>query len=425
MAISVARRRGTNRENQTFVGNDGEITVNTTSKTLHVHIGDGIAGGTELATADLNNVSTTPFTKDRGVDVTLDLDYGPALMRADMKNFGNGTYNNDSAVESALKTTYSLASTDATNINTTDMTLSTREGDGPILARADAVNINTADLVDPNKHPTGSSVGNKPLAYADLSNASGITEGFAQKDMSNVDNGTLAIAKADPLSSADKPLAYADLSNMTTDALTSKDVQFTTFMDTSTLSTDETRYPNSPTVQRVVTAAIAGFREVPGTTSADQDKSPYFLRLDYDMEAVGWGYDWSNIIPAEAVYVTKESEAEGGTPQTELVPIDSLLTNLENRVTLLDSSKAPLLFADEENGIALTLTTAFVDNPYDPGERIKVPAYEISSTNDKAAWGNITGTLSDQDDLADAFEEVNTKIGEKASVIIRDWSVTE
>ena len=55
MAKLLRLRRGTNTQHTTFTGAEGEVTVNTTNDSLHVHDGT-TAGGTELAKADLSNV---------------------------------------------------------------------------------------------------------------------------------------------------------------------------------------------------------------------------------------------------------------------------------------------------------------------------------------------------------------------------------
>jgi len=58
MAKLLRLRRGTDTQHTTFTGAEGEVTVNTTNDSLHVHDGS-TAGGTELAKADLSNVDGT------------------------------------------------------------------------------------------------------------------------------------------------------------------------------------------------------------------------------------------------------------------------------------------------------------------------------------------------------------------------------
>ena len=58
MATQLQIRRGTNTQNASFTGAEGELSVNTTNDSVHVHDGS-TAGGFQLARADLNNVSDT------------------------------------------------------------------------------------------------------------------------------------------------------------------------------------------------------------------------------------------------------------------------------------------------------------------------------------------------------------------------------
>jgi len=57
MAIQLQVRRGTSAQHATFTGAAGELTLNTTRNTLHVHDGS-TASGFETARADLTNVIT-------------------------------------------------------------------------------------------------------------------------------------------------------------------------------------------------------------------------------------------------------------------------------------------------------------------------------------------------------------------------------
>lgn len=57
MATQVQFRRGTTTQHNSFTGANGEISVNTTTETLHVHDGS-TAGGFPLARADGNNIGT-------------------------------------------------------------------------------------------------------------------------------------------------------------------------------------------------------------------------------------------------------------------------------------------------------------------------------------------------------------------------------
>ena len=61
MPTQVQLRRGTTVQHESFTGAQGEVTVNTTKKTIVVHDGSTV-GGTEIAKADLSNVSTITAT---------------------------------------------------------------------------------------------------------------------------------------------------------------------------------------------------------------------------------------------------------------------------------------------------------------------------------------------------------------------------
>ena len=61
MPTEVQLRRGTTVQHESFTGALGEVTVNTTKKTIVVHDGS-TAGGTEIAKADLSNVGTITAT---------------------------------------------------------------------------------------------------------------------------------------------------------------------------------------------------------------------------------------------------------------------------------------------------------------------------------------------------------------------------
>ena len=58
MAIQIQLRQGTTTEHNTFTGAVGEVTVDTTNKTLRVHDGSTV-GGTRLATLTGGLVPTT------------------------------------------------------------------------------------------------------------------------------------------------------------------------------------------------------------------------------------------------------------------------------------------------------------------------------------------------------------------------------
>lgn len=58
MARQIQLRRGTAEQHEQFIGADGEVTVDTTNRTLRVHDGE-TPGGVALAQSDLNNLTNT------------------------------------------------------------------------------------------------------------------------------------------------------------------------------------------------------------------------------------------------------------------------------------------------------------------------------------------------------------------------------
>lgn len=62
MSRQIQIRRGSATEHNTFIGAIGEITMDTTNKTLRVHDGE-TAGGIELARSDMSNLSTNGMTQ--------------------------------------------------------------------------------------------------------------------------------------------------------------------------------------------------------------------------------------------------------------------------------------------------------------------------------------------------------------------------
>ena len=61
MPTQLQLRRGTNSEMSSFTGAVGELTVNTTNKSLHLHDGS-TAGGIEFARVDLSNSTGSAAT---------------------------------------------------------------------------------------------------------------------------------------------------------------------------------------------------------------------------------------------------------------------------------------------------------------------------------------------------------------------------
>ena len=101
MAVRLQLRKGTATEHNTFTGANGEVTVDTTNKTLRVHDGTTV-GGTQLATLTgaviLNNTLTSTSTTQ-----ALTAAQGKVL---NDQAFGIGQTWQDVTASRALGTTY-------------------------------------------------------------------------------------------------------------------------------------------------------------------------------------------------------------------------------------------------------------------------------------------------------------------------------
>ena len=74
-SYAIQRRRGTAAEHGSFTGLAGELTVNTTRNSIHVHDAS-TAGGHELAKADLSNLATTALNGSLLIDTDNAYDLG-------------------------------------------------------------------------------------------------------------------------------------------------------------------------------------------------------------------------------------------------------------------------------------------------------------------------------------------------------------
>src|SRR6056300_1421560 len=89
MPTQVQFRRGTDSQSSTFTGAAGEITLNLTNDSIHVHDGS-TAGGFELARADLSNAEGTTVSAGTGITkVGTTLSIGQ-----DVATTANVTFNN-------------------------------------------------------------------------------------------------------------------------------------------------------------------------------------------------------------------------------------------------------------------------------------------------------------------------------------------
>jgi len=90
----VQLRRGTTAENEAFTGAVGEITIDTTKKTILVHDG-ATQGGTETLKADMSNLGTNALAVDGTISVADSA--GDATVR--ITNLATPTANNDAATK--------------------------------------------------------------------------------------------------------------------------------------------------------------------------------------------------------------------------------------------------------------------------------------------------------------------------------------
>lgn len=70
MTTALKRRRGTDSNHDSFTGLDGELSVNTTNKSVHVHDGTTV-GGFETMRTDFNNASDVTSTINFSIGTTL------------------------------------------------------------------------------------------------------------------------------------------------------------------------------------------------------------------------------------------------------------------------------------------------------------------------------------------------------------------
>ena len=85
MATQLQIRRGTTAQMNAFTGAEGELAVNTTTDTVHVHDGS-TAGGFALAKADGSNIGTYA-----GSFTTLTVDTNTLVVDATNNRVGIGT----------------------------------------------------------------------------------------------------------------------------------------------------------------------------------------------------------------------------------------------------------------------------------------------------------------------------------------------
>ena len=138
MAKLLKLRRGTDTQHSSFTGAEGEVTVNTTNDSLHVHDGT-TAGGRELLRTDLSNLPA-------GTIDNADINNSAAIANSKLATSGvtSGTYGSSSAIPSitvndrGIVTSATTNAIDSTSISNGECTFT---GDGDLLALDAKINI--------------------------------------------------------------------------------------------------------------------------------------------------------------------------------------------------------------------------------------------------------------------------------------------
>ena len=235
---AVSFRKGNTEENSAFAGVAGEIVADlgansqdSTQATIVLHTGSGLAGGIRMAREDMNNITTESINNLANFQYTDGGATSYGLARRNLSNYINNNVNAE-VVEPKLKTDYKIASRDASDINTSNLSGpdgnagdNNAPGGGLKLATRTLSNLHAIgedkvkklsytywlDTIDTEylattnsiEYPSGSEsmhhrLHGKNLAYA---------------DMSNVNTASLAeLAQQDP--HLGKNLAYWDLTNV-------------------------------------------------------------------------------------------------------------------------------------------------------------------------------------------------------------------
>ena len=219
---AVSFRKGNTEENNSFAGVAGEIVADlgansqdTSNATIVLHTGNGAAGGIRMAREDLNNITTESINNLASFEQVADSGgtyYG--LARRNLSNYVNNNVNAE-VIEPRLKADYKIASQNARDINTTELT--GPDGDqGDNDAPGGGLKLATRTLS--NLHNSGKTVV-KQLSY---------TYWLSMVDTAHLaeDNGTVYPAGSGDIyhrptgpNQPNKKLAYADMSNVNTEDL--------------------------------------------------------------------------------------------------------------------------------------------------------------------------------------------------------------
>ena len=189
MPTQLQLRRGSNSDMSSFTGAEGELTVNTTNKSLHLHDGS-TSGGIEFARADLSN-STASWTVSDGSN-TSTIVVGTDTLTV------NGTSNQiDVAVgtDSVTISTPDSGVTAASYGSSTAIPVVTVDAKGRVTAVTTAsITSSTPGIVD-NSNATAITIGSdESVTLTSTVTTTGITVNTdADSSLSIADSGTNAI----------------------------------------------------------------------------------------------------------------------------------------------------------------------------------------------------------------------------------------
>ena len=118
MTTAVQRRRGTATEHSSFTGLEGELSVNTTNESVHVHDGS-TAGGFELARADASNIVATSIDINGGTIDGTTIGASSASTGAFTTLTASGAFTSVGIDDNATSTAITIDSSENVGIGTT------------------------------------------------------------------------------------------------------------------------------------------------------------------------------------------------------------------------------------------------------------------------------------------------------------------
>jgi hypothetical protein len=196
MATQVQLRRGDNTAHGSFTGVVGEVTVNTTNDSIHVHDG-ATTGGFELLRADMANITGDTDDITEG---SSNLYYTNARVDAEIDSYlsgGTGITVSGGAISIDFTEFSTTNITEGTNLYYTDARADARIAASGAEANAvDSVNTQTGAVVLDADDISDSATTNKFTTAGDISKLAGIESG-ATADQTGAEIKTAYEAEAD------------------------------------------------------------------------------------------------------------------------------------------------------------------------------------------------------------------------------------